>query len=428
VLASDGSLGAGWLDDDRWGTEVDEITIRTIAAEELAAFSRAFEPAFGGEPSDHVLAQRARRLEPDRCFVAVAADGAFVATGGAYSFDLALPAAAPVGCAGVTMVSVRTDHRRRGLLTRLIAALYDQARERGEPFAALWASESPIYGRFGYGPAIPHLEVEVRRDHARMAVPATVGQVVLVDRDRARHEFPAIRDAVRRERTGMLSRSDAWWDTILDDDPVGEREGRGPRCYALVPGRGYAIYRIRPSWTDMAPDGTVLVSELHATDPDAAAALWRFVTDIDLADRTVAGTRPVDEPFLAMVENTARMKVRQGWPLYVRVLDVPAALTARRYAEDGRIVLEVADAGIADNAGRWLLEVADGQGRCTPTDASADLLLDVRDLATVSLGGVRVSQLVRAGRIALGGDGPAAGERFDRMLRTPLAPYHEGMF
>lgn len=407
---------------------MDGITIRTIAPDEVAAFSRAFEPVFGGEPTDHELARRARRLEPDRCFVGVGTDGAFVATGGAYTFDLALPGAAPVGCAGVTLVSVRTDHRRRGLLTRLIAELHEQARDRSEPFAALWASESPIYGRFGYGPAIPHLEVEVRRDHGGLTVPAPVEDVVLVDRDRARREFPPIREAVRNVRTGMLSRSGDWWDTILDDDPVGEREGKGPRCHALVPGRGYAIYRIRPSWTDLAPDGLVIVSELHAVDPEAAAALWRFVTDIDLTDRTVAGTRPVDEPYLAMVANTARMKVRQGWPLYVRVLDVPAALTARRYGEDGRVVLEVTDAGVPANAGRWLLEIEGGQASCRPTDAAAELVLDVRELATVSLGGVSVMQLVGAGRIGLGDGGPAAGARFDRMLRTPLAPYHEGRF
>jgi predicted acetyltransferase len=321
---------------------------------------------------------------------------------------------------------VRPDHRRRGLLTRLLRTIHDQARERGEPFAALWASESPIYGRFGYGPAIPTLELEARRAHIRFSVPAPVGDVALVDTATARRELPPIREAVRRERPGLLSRSNAWWDTLLDDDPVAERDGAGQRCHALVPGRGYALYRIAPSWTGGVPDGTVRVRELHATDPEAAAALWAFVTDVDLTSRIVAGARPVDDPVLTMIEDTARLTVTHGWPLYLRLLDLPAALTARRYATDGQLVLEVTDTHLPDNAGRWELVVVDGVATCRRSDHAPVLSLDTRELATVALGGVRVSQLAAAGRIAVH-DADAVA-RFDAMLATPLAPWHEGMF
>jgi predicted acetyltransferase len=400
-------------------------TIRPIAPDEVDRFLAAFSVVFASEPTEHQQRRAEQRLEPERSFVAVAGDDV-VATGGAYSFDLALPGAPSAPCAGVTLVSVRADHRRRGLLTRLLRTIHDQARERGEPFAALWASESPIYGRFGYGPAIPTLELEAHRAHVRLTVPASVEDVTLVDTATARRALPPIREAVRRERPGLLSRSDAWWDTLLDDDPVAERDGAGQRCHALVPGRGYALYRIAPSWTDGVPDGTVRVRELHATDPAAAAALWAFVTDLDLTSRIVAGARPVDDPVLHMIEDTARLTVTQGWPLYLRLLDLPAALTARHYATDGRLVLEVTDAHLPGNAGRWELAVEGSLASCRRSDREPALSLDTRELATVVLGGVRVAQLAAAGRIVVH-EVEAVGH-LDRMLATPLAPWHEGMF
>jgi predicted acetyltransferase len=406
-------------------TATERPTIRPISPDEVERFVAAFSLVFASEPTEHQRRRAQRRLEPDRSFVAVTG-AEVVATGGAYSFDLALPGAAPARCAGVTMISVRPDHRRRGLLTRLLRALHDQARERGEPFAALWASESPIYGRFGYGPAIPTVELEAQRAHVRLTVPAPVGEVVLVDTATARRELPPIRDAVRRARPGMLSRSDVWWDTLLDDDPVEERDGAGQRCHALVPGRGYALYRIAADWQGGAPTGTVRVRELHAVDPEAAAALWRFVTDLDLTSRIVANSRPVDDPVLAMIEDTARLTVTQGWPVYLRLLDLPAALTARRYAADGSLVLEVTDDHLPDNAGRWELTVEQGVAACRRSERPAMLTMDTRELATVALGGVRVAQLVAAGRVGVHDTDAIA--RCDAMLATPLAPWHEGMF
>jgi predicted acetyltransferase len=399
--------------------------IRTIDPDETDRFIAAFSLVFASEPTDHQRQRAQRLLHPDRTFVATAGDDV-VATGGVYPFDLALPGGGTVPCAGVTMISVRPDHRRRGLLRRLLRAIHDQARDRGEPFAALWASETPIYGRFGYGPAMPTLEFEAQRAHVRLTVPAPVQDVTLVDTATARRELPPIREAVRRERPGLLSRSDAWWDSILDDDPVDERDGAGQRCHALVPGRGYAIYRIVSRWEAGAPTGTVRVRELHATDPEAAAALWAFVTDLDLTSRIVAAARPPDEPFLAMVEDTARLSISHGWPLYLRLLDLPAALTARPYAVDGRLVLEVVDSHLPSNEGRWALEVEGGIASCERTEHAADLTLDTRELATVLLGGNRVSQLVAAGRVAA--RDPDVVRRFDALVATRVAPWHEGMF
>ncbi len=399
--------------------------LRPITPEELERFVQSFRVVFGGQADDQGLARARQRLETDRAFVGVDHRGDMVATAAAFSFRMALPGGGEASCAGVSMVSVRTDHRRQGLLTRLLGLLFDQARERGEPLAALWASETPIYGRYGFGPAIPTVELTFQRDHAALQVPADPGLVELVDRATARAEFPVIRAAVARTRPGMLSRPDGFWDSILDEEPPGSADA-GPRQHALVPGRGYAVYRLKPEWTAGAPTGTVEVAELHALDAQATAALWRFVTDVDLSTTTVAGHRPPDDPVLAMVVDTVRTQAVHDWAVQVRVLDVAAALTRRGYATDDAIVLEVADAQLPDQAGGWYLRVVDGEASCERTSADPDLRLDIGSLSTLYLGGNRTTQLVAAGRVVE--STPGAASRFDHMLATPVAPWHEGMF
>ena len=402
-----------------------DLTLRPITEEEVAPFLRTFRAVFGGAPDDHDVARARRRLEPERSLVAVDASGEVVATAGAHSFQMALPGGSEVGAAGITLVAVRADQRRRGVLTALMRQLLDQARDRGEAVAALWASEAPIYGRFGFGPAIPTAELTLDRTHAALAVPGPIDEVALVDTAAARAAFPVIRDEVLGVRAGMLRRPAAFWDDLLDLD-ASPPPGSGPLQLALLPGRGYAIYRLEPEWTAGAPTGTVRVQELHATDPSAAAALWRFVTDVDLASTTVAGRRPVDDPVLAMVVDQGRARVAIDWPLQVRLLDPVRLLTTRSYTADDTLHLEVHDTWFPDRAGRFELAVEGGRASCVRTERAAEIELDLRALSTVCLGGVRTTQLLAAGRVVE--RVPGAASRLDRLLATPLAPWHEFMF
>jgi predicted acetyltransferase len=402
-----------------------DLTLRTIAEDEIEPFLRTFRAVFGGAPDEQDIARARRRLEPDRSFVAVDGSGEIVATAGAHSFQMALPGGSEVGAAGVTLVAVRADHRRRGVLTALMRRLLDQARERGEAVAALWASETPIYGRFGFGPAVPTVELTLDRPHAALAVHGPLDEVELVDTEVARAAFPQIRDEVLRVRAGMLRRPASFWETLLDPGSSSSPEA-GPLQLALLPGRGYALYRLEPAWTAGAPTGTVRVQELHATDPEAAAALWRFVTDVDLASTTVAGRRPVDDPLLAMLVDQGRTRVAIDWGLQIRILDLVPLLTTRHYATDDTLNLEVHDAWYPEQTGRWQLAVADGQAGCVRTDRAADLELDLRALSTVCLGGARATQLVAGGRVEE--RVPGAANRLDRLMATAVAPWHEFMF
>jgi predicted acetyltransferase len=403
---------------------IDDLELRPVDPDAFPAYARAVEDAFAFAPNDADVERWRKVTEYDRFLGAYDGDEV-VGTAGAFSFDLSLPGGGSAACAGVTVVTVRPDHRRRGLLRRMMAALAEQATQRGERYAALWASESPIYGRFGYGPAIPTLELEVPRVHSGFRVPADVGDVRLVGVEEALASFPALRERAARTRPGMLSRPDAHWQVTLDD-PSEHREGGGPRRLALLPDRGYALYRVHPGWDGIASNFTVKLQELVGLDPEATASLYRFVLDTDLAGSLSAPGRPADDPLPHLVADRARVVTRWGSPIYLRLLDLPAALEERAWHGDDRLVLDVADASLPANAGRWALEVTDGVARCTATGDAADLVLDTRELATVHLGGQRLTDLLGAGLVA--SPTPGAAARFDRLAATPTAPWHTGEF
>lgn len=395
-----------------------------VDAASFPAFLRAFELTFGyvGTPAN---VERVRGwVEYDR-LLAASVGGRIVATSGAFSFDVSLPDAPPAPCAGITLVSVRSDQRRRGLLTRMMRELLDDAAARGEPFAALWASESPIYGRFGFGPAAPTLSFDIERAHARLRTEGPVGDVVLVDRDEAGRAFPDLYEAARRARAGTMSRDHAWWGRELGD-PEDRRDGAGEKRYALLPGRGYATYRLRGGWGGGVPDGTVEVFDLVALDGAANAALWRFVIDTDLSVRTRAGRRPADDPLLVSLTDPARLHASHDWPLQLRLVDLPAALRARRYRASDTVVLEVHDAFRPGNQGIWRLAVVDGEATVERTGEPADLALDAETLAAVFLGGRRTTTFAAAGRLRA--PDRSAPARLDRLLATDSAPWHGGMF
>lgn len=408
-------------------THATGVRIRPTNADEFAAYARVGERSFGEEPSADTIALWRALVDYERMLAAVDDAGAIVATAGAMTFDMTVPGGRRLGCAGVTAVTVRQDHRRQGLLRSMMRSILDDARARGEPLAALWASEAPIYGRFGFGPGVPLVDLDVSLAHAHLRrTPALLGEVRLEDTEHAARLCAGIYDAARDVRGGMLSRGDAVWRRVAVFDPVGERAGAGPRELALVEGRGYALYRLRPSWQGPLAQGTVVVEELVATDAEAEHALWGFLLASDLAERLVASGRPVDEVLPLLLHDAPRARVSSGAALYVRLLDVAEALSARRYAVDDTLVVEVIDVELPDQQGRFVVEAAGGVGVCDRTSRAPDLTCDADVLATFAMGGVRPSTLARAGRIDA--RDAAVLERADLLFSTTPAPWTTGEF
>lgn len=404
---------------------IDDLTFAHVEATDAGfeAYAEAVSLHFHETWSDEGTETWKSITEYDRTYVARDGDR-IVGNSGTHSFRISLPGGREAGCAGLTAVGVAPDWRRRGILTRMMRWQLDDAVERGEPFGALYASESPIYGRFGYGLAAPCLSLEIDTEHAAFADPVTADDVDvrLVDVDTALAEAPSIHRAYRRLRGGMMSRHDGWWEAWLRNDPSGSREGYTARQHALIPGRGYAIYRSKAKWEGMTPQGEVLLIELIATDPEAEAALWQHLCSLDLIRTVTSGMQPEDAAVLSLVENHQRIRAKSGADLYLRLVDLPAALTARGYDIDDTLTFRVHDAFLPANDGTWTLEVRGGEAACERSHVSADLEMDVRELAAICLGGVTATHHVWARRITE--QTPGAAARANRLFAADLAPWN----
>ncbi|MFC9682215.1 GNAT family N-acetyltransferase [Streptomyces sp. NPDC056948] len=328
-----------------------------------------------------------------------------VGTAGAFGFRLTVPGGASVPVAGVTMVSVAATHRRRGVLTSMMRRQLDDVRAWGEPLAVLTASEPAIYGRFGYASATFQLNAEIDTTRVRLtSLPAGADDV------RVRYADPAdvldVCEAVYARlvpsRPGMLARQPGW-ERLGLLDPEGEREGASPLQCVLAERDGetvgYARYRVKPSWETAGPEGTVILEASAALDPAADAALWRFLIGIDLTSSLVVRGRPVDDAWRHWVSDMRRCKPWLRDSLYVRPVELGAALEARTYQAPVDVVFEVEDAFCPWNAGRWRLS-GDAKGAsCERTADAADVALSVRELGAAYLGGVSLASLGAAGRV-----------------------------
>ena len=352
--------------------------------------------------------------------VAAFDDGRPVGFAGSYEFELSVPGG-PLPTAGVTWVGVVPTHRRRGVLRDFMAQLFRDAREQGEPLAALFASEAPIYGRFGYGIASHNVTVDAESKRiAWRDDTGTEGRVRLVDEGEANAVFPGIYERVRGERFGMLSRSEHWWREHRVRDYEHRRRGASRRYNALLELDGepaaYAIYRVKGDWADNYALGQVNVVEAFAISPIATRELWRYLFGIDLTTRVRSEMFDPGSPlFLLAVDPRAlHLKVRDG--LWLRLVDVEVALARRSYATRDELVLEVRDATLPENAGRYRVGARVGR-----TDDDPDLALDVADLASAYLGAFSFDRLASAGRVKELRPGTLA--RATALFSTPLPPY-----
>jgi predicted acetyltransferase len=377
------------------------VEIRSCtSADELRDAVGAIVHYFGRERPTEEWAERwLRNFELERMLAALDGDR-IVGGAGAFSFRTTVPGGASVPCAGVTVVGVQPTHRRRGALRSMMRAQLDDVHARGEPFAMLFASEETIYGRFGYGMASLNLSVDVPKamnDFREGIEPG--GTVRFVTPEEAATIFPPIYDGVRSDTPGMFERSASWWEARTLADPPEVRFGGGPKhLVALeVDGRpaGYAIYRLNTEFGDLGPETTVRVIEALGESPEATRSVWRFLLDIDWSKQTSTFMLPVDHPLLLLLArpNQARPRVTDG--LWVRLVDVGAALSGRTYAGEASLVLDVRDAFCPWNEGRWRLR----DGEAAKTDDEADIALDVADLGSVYLGGFTFRELQRAGRL-----------------------------
>ena len=379
------------------------IRVETVSREELELFEATTGLAFHEERHPADIAIDVALLDPERT-LAIREDGAIVATAAAYPRELTVPGAT-VPASAVSAVGVLPGHTRRGFLTALMRRHLDDARAEAIPVAALWVSEGAIYGRYGYGPATRsvHYELVLKEAALRAGAPLPAEWARLATVQDALPAMRAVFEEVRPRHAGILSRSDGWW-TRRVHDPEHRRDGFGPLRAVIQPGpgggpAGYALYSAKLSWGDHGPAGELRVRELAAATPEARAGLWSYLLGLDLMRTLGWGLAPDHDPLAHLLASTDPLVRKVGGGLWIRLVDVDAALSARRYAAPLDVVLEVADAFGPWNAGRRRLR-ADGEAvTCEPSAEAADLELDAAALGAAYLGGTRLEALAGAGLV-----------------------------
>lgn len=344
---------------------------------------------------------------PDYRLLSARQGDRWVGNVGEFPFEVTLPGGSTVAACGVTMVGVLPTHRRRGITTALMARLLDDAAGRGDAVAILLASESSIYGRFGFGVA-----TELHRTHidtgasAFLAAPRDDGELRLVaDVDEAIELAREVWERHRSWRPGTTTRRPWHWE-LMKRDREKRREGASALFWVVhVDGAGrpdgYAAYRIKEPDEGELAYFTVRCRDLVAVDADVEAVLFRFLCDLDLVRRVELQARPLDDPLRWRLRDPRQLQVDEhGDHLWARVLDAPAALSARRYGCTDRLVLEVHDAFRPASGGRFAVEGGPEGAHCGPTDEPADVQLGAPELGSLLLGTVPASVLAGAGRLS----------------------------
>lgn len=397
---------------------VTEFPVRQAVSEDYEEMGALFAGAMMFEPSVDDLGRRL--FEPERALVATD-NGELVGTTRALTRDLSVPGAV-VPAAHVTGVGVRATHRRRGLMAELISR---QLREVPEAIAVLWASESGIYGRFGYGAAAfgTSYEVDLHRV-GPSSVRTRPGEISVLSADAALKELPSLLRSLQEQRPGISGRSDLLWEHRLKDKPE-DRGGMTAREILVHRDEtgaidGYALWRGKMGWGPTGPASEVQLEELVAIEPAAYHALWQHLLTLDLAATLRFGFAAADEPLQQLVTTPTALNRRVTESLWVRVTDVARALEQRRYAVAVDLVFEVTDEVIPANAGRYRL-TADGPAvRCERTDATPDLTLSVTELGATYLGGRGLAEFASTGRVTEHTSGTLA--LATAAFRWPLAP------
>ncbi|WP_406493801.1 GNAT family N-acetyltransferase [Streptomyces sp. NBC_01604] len=415
-----------------------DIDVRPITESEFPDWLRAVNTGFLREPFPSETELEARRAqfetgEPGR-YLGAFDNGRCVATFKSFTQELTAVGGAPVPASAVTGVTVTATHRRRGLLTRMMAQDLAAAKDRGDVVATLIAAEYQIYGRYGFGPATWMTEwtVDVPRtglDPRRSGSPEDGGRIDLVDGEDVRKLGPELHERVRRAQPGAVSRDEQWWRIntgAVRFDPSWTEPHYAVYRSADGEVEGLVAYAADDNWHGKQPHDTVSVRWLLAATPTAERALWRFLCSIDWVTKVKSGWRAPDDllPFLLPNPRAATATTQGDW-LWVRILDVVRALEARTYAGEGSLVLEVTDRdGLA--GGRYRLEASAAGGSCTPTQQNADLTLEAGELATLWLGDESAVRLAALGRVRE--ERAGAARLADALLRTSRRPWCPDMF
>jgi predicted acetyltransferase len=390
------------------------IEIRIPTYDEWPAVCHADARAFGVSMTPEEIEDRRRVHELDRFRVAFE-KGKVVGVAGAYTMEVTLPGGATVPMGGLTWVSTAATHRRQGLMSRIVGAVHDDMDARGEPVATLFAAEGGIYERLGYGVStrIVLNTIEPRLTRVRDAYRTAPGAVEFLEGDEVVPAVSAIWDRFRRLRAGECGRTPDF-QVYLYDNRKKEQGSLSPFVY-LGHRDGYAAYRMEERWNDGHPAHVLHLNELAALTPEAHAALWQTLLNIDLVGEIRSFNIAPDDPLPFLLENPRTLRTHEiNDGVWVNVRSIPASFGARTYRTTDRIVVEV-------DGKQWAIEGGPDGGSCTAVATRADLVTTHAWFSSLLYGGMLPSALV-AGRRMTARDADVL-RRADLFFTTSLAPH-----
>ena len=397
------------------------ITFRPVTEDELSAYARALSIGFGESGAWFDRGKEYASTSLDRTLVGFDGD-TVVTTSRNYPFELTLPGGAIVKSAGLSAVTVSPTHTRQGLLRAMLSELFDEAVAHGEVLSMLTASEGNIYERFGYGVTTRAARVRLDIKEVEFARPAPGGRFRLLEPDEARKVQPEVFDRMRRAYPGALSRQAEWWCEQYEPD-IGTRFDV---LYESPQGSvdGYVMYGVKEHWNHMGGAHRLTAPDFVAVTRDAEHALWRYLCDVDLVGTVICPQLPLDSPLPWLLDSARAMRVESLHDyVWHRLLDVPGTLGARTYAVAGRVVLQIDDpvrqGGAAD--GTFAVEGGPDGAEVSSTKDEPDLSCGIAAASAAWLGGVRWSDLARAGLVEEHTDGALA--RADAMFASSPLPF-----
>jgi len=407
------------------------VSIRRSTPEDLMPFFETMSLQFSfdlPEDTEEREAWKTRNLETggiERGMVAED-DGQIVGTLGAFDLDMTVPGGS-VPCAGTTWVSVAPSHRRRGVLRRMMSAHLSEAVEHGDVIAALWASDSAIYQRFGYGRAVESVAIDLDRPMARFRDAAPIPErIEMITKEAAADMLPPLYERIRRDLPGTFARSEPWWaHRHLRDSPE-RRGGRSAMRIAVSSAEdgtatGYVIFRVESKFESGHSNDVVHVVELLGSTPGSWSALWSLVLGLDLATRVKGSFRPLDDPLFEFLTGIRRVERTLSDTVWVRVLDVERALTSRTYGQPGALTIAISD-GMGFANGTYRLEWDGHRIECSGASGTADLDIDVADLGAAFLGRPAFAAAALAGTIGGSLEAATLADRMFAHHRSPCCP------
>ena len=310
----------------------------------------------------------------------------------------------------------RATHRRRGINRNMMRLQLEDIYSRNEPLAVLQASESIIYGRYGYGMSSFEDSLSIMKEHGAYAHEyRPSGRLYFCDEDEARTIFPDIYQSAIQNRVGTTVREDNWWQFRFLEPGL---KGGDPRSWFVRHvesgiNTGYVRYTI---------NGRVLhILELVSSTFEGYSALWRFCLDMDLVDTIEAAHRPVDEELRWMLADPRRLISSSEDRSWLRLVDAKSALENRSFSSEGSLTLRIKDDFLPWNDGVYTLSTDGHNSECVVSEKPPDITLSTSDVAAAYLGGVRFDLLARSGRI--NEHTPGSIDLLDRLFATDRMPW-----